>query len=81
MHNSESILSLLVKILNRKNKNSLIDFHETISESRVGDGAYFISNVLKIASKLSNECREVIKMLIQIEITKNANETGFQASK
>ncbi len=70
---NESILSLLVKILHKKNNNNaklLADFDENINESRIGDGSYFIINLLKRAAKINNELRKVIKNVF-VEINKD----------
>ena len=70
---NDSILSLLVKILHKENNNNaklLADFDENINESRIGDGSYFITNLLKKAAKLNNDLRNVIKNVF-VEINKD----------
>ncbi len=70
---NESILSLLVKILHKKNNNNaklLVDFDQNINDSRIGDASYFITNLLKKAAKLNNEFKKVIKNVCE-EINKD----------
>ena len=71
----ESILSLLVKILHKKKNNNgklFIDFDEHINNSRIGDGPYFITNLLKKAAKLNAEYKKVIQTVLE-----NINEDNL----
>ncbi|UJR15883.1 hypothetical protein I4U23_002808 [Adineta vaga] len=71
----ESIITLILKILHKQRSNDFIDLINTISlclkkvdynnSLRIGDGAYFLTNILYLAAKMNEQCRIVIEQEIE----------------
>ena len=95
---TESIITLLLKILHKQRSNDFVDIINNISLqlktsdhtnlSRIGDGCYFISNILYLSSQMNEKCRliieqEIEKLKIQYQqrqttITKSSDLTAEQ---
>ena len=71
---SENIITLLLKILHKQRSN---DYHDLLAHfslgrtasdqsfSRIGDSYHFLSNILHLASQMSDHCRVYIQQEIE----------------
>jgi hypothetical protein len=92
---TESIITLLFKILHKQRTNDFLDLINTISlqttrtnSSRIGDGYYFISNIFYLSSQMNEQCRltieqEIEKLKIQYQQRQptNAKSTDLTAEQ
>lgn len=72
---SESIITLLLKILHKQRSNDFLELINTISarlkeanhtnSSRIGDSYYFLSNILYLAAQMNEQCRVAIEQEIE----------------
>jgi hypothetical protein len=72
---SESIITLLLKILHKQRPNDFFDLINKISLeqkatnsnnlSRIGDGYHFISNIFYLSSQMNEQCRLIIEQEIE----------------
>ncbi|CAF0827696.1 unnamed protein product [Adineta steineri] len=72
---TESIITLLFKILHKQRSNDFIGIINNISiqlktsnyknSSRIGDGYYFLTNILHLSSQMNEQCRLIIEQEIE----------------
>lgn len=72
---SESIITLLLKILHKQRSNDFLEIITNLSlqapttnlssSSRIGDGLHFISNIFRLSSQMNEQCRLVIVQEIE----------------
>ncbi|CAF4410662.1 unnamed protein product, partial [Adineta steineri] len=72
---TESIITLLFKILHKQRSNDFIGIINNISIqlktsnckniSRIGDGYYFLTNILHLSSQMNEQCRLIIEQEIE----------------
>ncbi|CAF4311703.1 unnamed protein product [Rotaria sp. Silwood2] len=72
---TESIITLLLKILHKQRSQDFVDLINNISlqqkpdkpknMSRIGDSYYFISNIFSLSSQMNEQCRIAIKQEIE----------------
>ncbi|CAF4448623.1 unnamed protein product, partial [Adineta steineri] len=75
INETESIITLLFKILHKQRSNDFIGIINNISiqlktsnyknSSRIGDGYYFLTNILHLSSQMNEQCRLIIEQEIE----------------